>query len=80
MTLEATMDVKAPYKVNCFLWLVSHNSCLTQANRYSCKEHINQILNAKSCVELEYNAMAQGVCELLWLQKQLEQLRLSEEG
>ena len=32
----------------------------------------------RSSVEAEYRAMAQGVCELLWLQKLLKEMRLSE--
>ena len=37
-----------------------------------------QSVVARSSAEAEYRAMAQGVCELLWLQKLLEELRLSE--
>ncbi|WMV49669.1 hypothetical protein MTR67_043054, partial [Solanum verrucosum] len=33
---------------------------------------------ARSNAEAEYRAMALGVCEVLWLQKVLEELRLSE--
>jgi hypothetical protein len=35
---------------------------------------------ARSSVEAEYRAMAQGVCELLWLRKLLKELRLCERG
>ena len=37
-----------------------------------------QSVVARSSAEAEYRAMAQGICELLWLQKLLEELRLSE--
>ncbi|XP_059277718.1 uncharacterized mitochondrial protein AtMg00810-like [Lycium ferocissimum] len=39
-----------------------------------------QSVIARSSAEAEYRAMAQGVCELLWLRKLLEELRLSEKG
>lgn len=35
---------------------------------------------ARSSADAEYRAMAQGICELLWSQKLLEELRLSEKG
>nr|XP_016505430.1 PREDICTED: uncharacterized mitochondrial protein AtMg00810-like [Nicotiana tabacum] len=37
-----------------------------------------QSIVARSSAEAEYRAMAQGVCELLWLQKLLHELRLYE--
>ena len=39
-----------------------------------------QSVVARSSAEAEYRAMAQGVCELLWLQKLLQELRLYEES
>nr|XP_016434951.1 PREDICTED: uncharacterized mitochondrial protein AtMg00810-like [Nicotiana tabacum] len=39
-----------------------------------------QSIVARSSAEAEYRAMAQGVSELLWLQKLLQELRLSEKG
>ncbi|KAA3484109.1 Retrovirus-related Pol polyprotein from transposon TNT 1-94 [Gossypium australe] len=35
-----------------------------------------QIIVTRSSAEAKYRAMAQGVCELLWLQKVLEELKL----
>ena len=35
-------------------------------------------MTARSSAEAEYRAMAQGICELLWLRKLMEELKLSE--